>query len=118
MIDWNSLFLLAQEAAPAAPAKPPAPGLPGMLIWAVPIMVVWFVMFIMPQNKERAKRQDMLGSLKKNDSVATIGGILGTVTHVSDDGKEVTLRVDDNARIRVKRDAINEIRNLDSNNDS
>jgi len=113
MISWNSLALLAQEAAEkAAPEAGNAPPtLPGLLVFAIPVIVVWYVMLIRPQNKERAQRQDMLNDLKKNDSVATIGGILGTVSHISEDGKEVTLRIEDNAHLRIRRDAISEIRN-------
>lgn len=113
MSDWYFL-LLAQGAAEngAAPAAPPpqGPTLPGLLIYAIPIMVLWYVMFIRPQSRERAQRQEMLNVLKKNDAVVTIGGILGTVSHISEDGKEVTLRIDDNARLRVRREAISEVR--------
>jgi preprotein translocase subunit YajC len=123
MSHWNYLILLAQGAADnaapeAAPQQPPGPGLPGILIYVIPIMVLWYVMFIRPQTRERARRQDMLKALKKNDSVATIGGILGTVSHISEDGKEVTLRIDDNARIRIRREAISEVRNDNSKPDS
>lgn len=121
---WNSLLLLAQEVAEngagdaagngAGNEAPPAPGLGGILIWVVPIMVVWFVMFVLPQNKERAARQEMLKSLKKNDPVVTIGGILGTVSHISEDGKEVTLKIDDNTRVKMQREAIREVFRRDS----
>lgn len=115
MSNLHSLILLAQgaaeNAAPEAGQQPPGPGLPGILIYAIPIMVLWYVMFIRPQTRERAQRQEMLNALKKNDSVVTIGGILGTVSHISEDGKEVTLRIDDNARVRVRREAISEVRN-------
>jgi preprotein translocase subunit YajC len=110
MNDWTSMLLLAQEAAPED-APPP---LPGILIYIIPIMVVWYVMFIRPQNKERSSRQDMLKSLKKNDSVVTIGGIIGTVSHISEDGKEVTLRVDDNTRLKFQRDAVRDVLRKDS----
>lgn len=112
MIHWNTLYLLAQDAAEnGAPeaAPPPAPGLPGILIWAIPIMVVWYILFIRPQTQQRSQRQEMLKALKKNDQIATIGGILGTVSHISDDGQEVTLRSDDNTRLRVRREAISEV---------
>lgn len=110
-----SLILLAQGAAengaPDAAPQQPGPTLPGILIYAIPIMVLWYVMFIRPQTRERAQRQEMLKALKKNDAVVTIGGIFGTVSHISEDGTEVTLRIDDNARMRVRREAISEVRN-------
>lgn len=107
MDNWTAFLLLAQEAAPEqAPQGSP---FGGIVIMIVPILVIWFVMFILPQNRERAKRQDMLKSLKKNDPVVTIGGMLGTVSHISEDGKEVTLKIDDNTRVRVQREAIREV---------
>ncbi|MFQ5734847.1 MAG: preprotein translocase subunit YajC [Planctomycetaceae bacterium] len=44
--------------------------------------------------------------LKKHDRVVTIGGIIGTVASTSQDGREVTLKIDDNARMKVLRTAI------------
>ena len=49
---------------------------------------------------------DLLKSLKKNDRVVTIGGIIGTVANVTPDGKEVTLKVDDNTRLKMLRSSI------------
>lgn len=80
-----------------------------MVLIFLPVLVVWYLLIIMPQNRERAKRQEMLKSLKKNDAVVTIGGIIGTVVNVSENGEEVTVRVDDNARLKLRRDAIREV---------
>ena len=80
-----------------------------MLLIFAPILVLWYLLVLMPQNKERAKRQDMLKSLKKNEPVVTIGGIIGTVVNVTEDGEEVTVRVDDNTRLKLRRDAIREV---------
>lgn len=100
--------LLAQ--APDAPPPPNASNpLYQMLLVFVPIVVLWYLLLIRPQNRERARRQDMLNSLKKNDPVVTIGGIIGTVVNVTEDGQEVTIRVDDNARLKLRRDAIREV---------
>ncbi len=80
-----------------------------MLLIFAPILVLWYLLVLMPQNKERSKRQDMLKSLKKNDPVVTIGGVIGTVVNVTEDGEEVTVRVDDNTRLKLRRDAIREV---------
>ena len=110
MIDiWASFgLLLAQDAPPDGAAGQQNP-LFGMLLIFIPILVLWYLMVLMPQNKEKAKRQDMLKSLKKNDAVVTIGGIFGTVVNVTEDGGEVTIRVDDNTRLKMRRDAIREV---------
>ena len=41
--------------------------------------------------------------------MVTIGGILGSVANISQDGKEVTVKVDDGTRIRFRRTAIAEV---------
>jgi preprotein translocase subunit YajC len=52
------------------------------------------------RRKEQKRRQEMLSSLKKNDKITTIGGIVGTVIEVRDD--EVTIKVDESSNTRMK----------------
>ncbi len=73
------------------------------------IMILFHLMISRPQKREQARRDEMLKALKKNDPVATLGGILGTVVSVSEDGSEVVVRVDDNTRLKFRRDAIREV---------
>ncbi len=102
-------MLLADDAAPAAQA-PEAPNqILQMLVIMLPLAAVWYFLILAPQNKERAARKNTLENLKKNDPVVTIGGILGTVVNLSEDGAEVTIRVDDNSRLKMRRDAIREV---------
>lgn len=73
------------------------------------IFMVVQLLFGRSDTKEKAKRDKMIGSLKKNDPVVTIGGILGNVVSVSEDKSEVTIRVDDNSRLKVQAGAIREV---------
>ena len=73
------------------------------------IILVMYILMDSPQRREKAKREAMLKNLKKDDRVVTIGGILGSVANISQDGKEVTLKVDDGTRIRFRRTAIAEV---------
>ncbi len=95
------LGLLAADERPGGPAQM-------IQMWAplVMIMVVWYLIIIRPQTKERREREAMLRELKKNDNVIAAGGIVATVANISADGKEVTLKVDDSTRIRVLRSSI------------
>jgi preprotein translocase subunit YajC len=79
------------------------------MIPMVAIAVLWWFLLFRPQRRERAKRDALLKELKKNDRVVTIGGILGTIAHVSQDGKEITLKVDDNTRIKLLRSSIQNV---------
>jgi preprotein translocase subunit YajC len=90
--------------------KQPAPDIFSSL--AVPligILILAYFLLLRPQRREQATRDAMLAALKKNDRVQTIGGILGTVANISADGKEVTVKVDDNARIKFIRSSIQRV---------
>ncbi len=83
-----------------------APGLTSMLMPMVLIVFVWYFLILRPQGRERKTREQQLSNLKRNDRVVTFSGIIGTITGFSDDNKEVTLRVDDNVKLRFLRSAI------------
>lgn len=70
------------------------------LIFIVGIFVIlYFIMFREPKKRQR-KQQQMIQSLKKNDKVRTIGGIIGIVVDVK--GDEVTLKVDESTNTKIK----------------
>lgn len=71
-------------------------------------VLLYFMMFRGPRKKQQQQRQ-MIDSLKKNDRVQTIGGIMGTVLDVKDD--EVTLKIDEsnNTKIKVVAGAISKV---------
>lgn len=103
----NFAFLLAEEGVPdPADAQSPWGGLlPPMIL----IGVFYIFMVARPQAKEQRKRKEILDGLKKNDKVVTAGGIIGTVAQVSNDGQEVTLKVDDSTRIKFRRSSISSV---------
>lgn len=107
MHSWLTLtFLLADEAVPAGEQPNPWGGLlPPMIL----IAVFYYFMLLRPRAAEERKRKEVLDSLKKNDRVVTAGGIIGSVANVSNDGKEITLKVDDNTRIKFRRSSISSV---------
>lgn len=90
--------IIGQQEAPAAEG----PSLFGLLWPIIAIVFLFWLLLIRPQQKERAKIAQMLANLKKNDRVITIGGIYGVVTNIRREADEVTLKVDDNANVRIK----------------
>jgi preprotein translocase subunit YajC len=78
-------------------------GLGGMLLPFALIFMVFYFLMIRPQKREQNRRQEMLGAVKKNDRVVTIGGIYGVVANVQREADEVTLKVDEttNTKLRI-----------------
>lgn len=90
------------------PARAPESPWVSLMPIILMVVIVYFFMLRGPQKKEK-ERKRMLGELKKNDKVRTIGGIIATVVEVRD--KEVVLKIDEsnNTRIKVVREAIGEV---------
>ncbi len=88
-----------------------AQGPDGLMMFAplLAIGVIFYFLLLRPQRKEQAARETMLAALKKNDRVLTIGGVIGSVANISSDGQEVTLKVDDNTRIKFIRSSIQRV---------
>lgn len=80
----------------------------GWILWVplIAMIPIWYLLLIRPQQQERAKRHELLNSLKKNDRVVTNSGMIGTVANISQDGKEITLKFGDTTRIPFLRSAI------------
>lgn len=102
----SSLLLLAEAEGEAVAPQGGGGPLGGLAMPLVAMGLVWYFLLMRPQRRDQQKREEMLGNLKKNDRVVTIGGMIATVAAVSDDKKEVTLKVDDNTRIKFQRSAI------------
>jgi preprotein translocase subunit YajC len=102
MIDWLAALCLAADKAKEQPGSPLGP----LLFPMVVIGFLWYFLLFRPQRREQQRRQDVLKALKKNDRVVTIGGIIGTIASMSQDGQDVTIKVDDNTRIRMLRSSI------------
>lgn len=73
----------------------------------VMIFVIFYFLLIRPQQKKEKDRLSMLKSVKKNDEVVTAGGIHGVVLNVKDNA--ITLRIDDNVKIEVDKDAVSRV---------
>ena len=99
----TSLILLAQEGGGGAGGGGAGGGMMSLLFPMLAIGFLFYFLLIRPQRREQAKREAMLGEIKKNDRVVTAGGIYGTVANVHREADEVTLKVDEatNTKIRV-----------------
>ena len=68
------------------------------------IIVIFYFLVFKPRKDQQKQHKEMLANLKKNDQVVTSHGIHGTVVNVKD--TSVVLRIDDNAKLEVDKEAI------------
>ncbi|HEY4596798.1 MAG TPA: preprotein translocase subunit YajC [Thermoanaerobaculia bacterium] len=82
-------------------------GILGMLTGLAPmllIFVIFYVVLMLPMQRQRKALQQVIESLKKGDKVITTGGLYGEVIAV--EGSTVILRIADNVRVKVAKSAI------------
>jgi preprotein translocase subunit YajC len=96
----------AQETGPGGPLGPLSGFIPFLLI-----IVLFYVLLIMPQQRRQKKHRAMLEALKKDDKVVTNGGIYGVVKSLSKE--TVTLELGKGVSVKIRRDAIAELRSGD-----
>lgn len=88
-----------------------------LIHFLIPYAFIFFIFYLIvfrPRKADQLKRKNMLSSLKKNDEVITTGGIHGTVVNVKD--TTVSVRIDDNVKMEVDKEAIATILNATSQN--
>lgn len=93
----------------AAGAATGGSGWMGIILPFVLMFAVFYFLLIRPQQKKQKARNLMLSALKSGDKVATIGGIHGTITEITDD--IVVIRVNDATKLTFDRSAISGVRN-------
>ncbi len=56
------------------------------------------------------QREAMIAAVRRNDTVVTGGGIVGKVTKVLDEEKEVEVEIAPNVKVRVLRSTLADVR--------
>ncbi len=87
---------MAQAAGATAGAKPSTIE---QLMPFVFIFVIFYFLLIRPQQRRSKDHVSFLEKLSKGDNVLTSGGVLGTISGLTE--KFVTLEVADGVRIRI-----------------
>ncbi|NQT84505.1 preprotein translocase subunit YajC [bacterium] len=77
---------------------------PGMWLPFIIIGVLFYVLLLRPQQRQRKEQQAMLGRIRTGDKVITVGGIYGLVTNVKNG--ILVLKIAEGVKIEVTRDAI------------
>ena len=99
-------------AEPGSPAAGPAAAAndgSAIFMMIIPLVLLMLVFSVFSQRRDKKRREQMLGGIKKHDTVRTIGGVIGAVVDLKDE--TVVLKVDEssNTRMTFSRDAIQQI---------
>jgi preprotein translocase subunit YajC len=97
------LLLFAQNQDPPGGAA----GILGNPLILLPaIFVLFYFLMIRPMRRQEQQRQALIANTKKGDKVITHAGIIGTVVAIADKEDEITLKVDDNVRLKMLKSSI------------
>ena len=104
-------MFISSAFAQTAPAAAAGGGdmmsqLTGMLPLVLMFVVLYFVM-IRPQMKRQKEHRAMIDALSKGDEVATAGGILGTVTRLSEG--VLYVQIAQGVEVQIQRSAVAQV---------
>lgn len=77
------------------------------LLYIVGLFAILYFLMIRPQQQRQKKHQELIGNIKPNQKVVTIGGIYGTIVEIKD--KSIILEVAENVRMEFLKTAISQV---------
>lgn len=102
------VLLLAEAEAPRQTG--------GMLdmLPLIAIFVAFYLLVLMPMNRDRQNRARMIGNLKRNDRVEINGFLIGTVAQILKAEQaggldELLIKVEDGAKLRVLKSSVTRV---------
>lgn len=74
------------------------------------MIVIFYFLLFRPQQQRMKAHREMVNNIRRGDTVVTAGGLIGKVTRVKDDGNEIEVEIAENARVRVVKQTVSEVR--------
>ena len=96
------MLILSLLGAPEGGTANPA----ATMLMMFGFIAIFYFIFFRPQRKQQREHQEMVKNLKRGDEVTTVGGIVGTIVHLTND--RVTVKTGD-TRIEVERAKIGRV---------
>ena len=93
-----SLLPLAIPLQAAAPEQNPF----SMFVPMIAIFLIFYFLFIRPQQKKQRAQEELLKGIDKGDDVVTVGGLHGRVVGTTDDVLTLEIAALKGERVRVK----------------
>ncbi|WP_162047026.1 preprotein translocase subunit YajC [Vibrio taketomensis] len=89
-----------------AAAEAPAGGGFQMIIMLVMFAVIFYFMIYRPQAKRVKEHKNLMSSMGKGDEVLTNGGLVGKITKIAEDNDYITIELNANNEVVIKKDFI------------
>lgn len=102
------VLALAAPAAPAAGAGGISDILQSPLLFIGVMVVLMYFMLLRPQQQRQRQHRDMIGAIKRGDTVVLSSGVIGKVVRVEE--AEVGVEIAQNVNIKVVKSMITEVR--------
>lgn len=96
-------LITAAHAQDAAPQGSPF----GLLLPMLIIFGAFYFLLIRPQQKKQKAHAELVQALSTGDEVMTIGGILGTVTAVTD--HYASIKIANNVEIKIQKSSVSAV---------
>ena len=94
-----------KDAAPGSPLGSP-------FFFFFIILVMMYFLIIRPQSKQRKAQAARVASSEKGDKIVTVGGLHGTIHHISD--KTITLKLSEGVFVPFEKSAIQSVNKVRS----
>ncbi|ENO8416120.1 preprotein translocase subunit YajC [Vibrio mimicus] len=77
-----------------------------MIIMLGMFAVIFYFMIYRPQAKRVKEHKSLMSSMAKGDEVLTSGGLVGRITKISEDNSYITIELNTNNEVVIKKDFV------------
>ncbi|GAB2667302.1 preprotein translocase subunit YajC [Vibrio panuliri] len=92
-----------------AAAEAPAGGGFEMIIMLAMFAVIFYFMIYRPQAKRVKEHKSLMASMGKGDEVLTNGGLVGKITKIAEDNDYITIELNANNEVVIKKDFVSAV---------
>jgi len=88
-------------------AQAPQAGQPSLIASLLPLLIlfgIFYLLVILPQQRQAKKHKEMVEALKKGDKIVTTGGIIAEV--VKNEESFIKAKIADNVEVKIDKAAI------------
>ena len=103
------MFITPAYAQPAASSGDGFLQQVGMMFPLIAVFVIFYFIVLRPQQQRMKALAQLVGNVRRGDTVVTAGGLVGKVTKVVDDN-EVLVEIAEGVRVRVIKSTIADVR--------